>query len=230
MTNNQELSVEKEPELDGQMRLIDKPPGFTSFDVVKVVRRFANIRKVGHAGSLDPFASGLMIVCSGPATKLIETFMRMPKEYEGVFVLGRTTDTYDCEGKIISEDAVPRLTIEDIKSYTVPFLGTINQVPPMFSALKYKGVALYKYARKGEFVPRSARPVTIYDFNVLWFQSPRVGIQVRCGKGTYIRSLAHDLGTAIGCGAYVESLRRTKIGEYSVRDALPLERFREHCN
>jgi tRNA pseudouridine55 synthase len=230
MVNNIEFSLENEIKSGGAVKLIDKPAGITSFDVVRTVRRYANIRKVGHAGSLDPFATGLLIVCLGIATKSIEKFMGMPKEYEGVFVLGKATDTYDCEGNCTSINSVPELSVSELSSYISPFLGTIEQLPPLFSALKYKGVALYKYARKGEFVPRSPRLVTIYDISVLWFQSPRIGIHVRCGKGTYIRSLAHDLGAAIGCGAYVESLRRTKIGEYSVQEALPLERFQMRLN
>ena len=204
---------------------IDKPAGITSFGVVKIVRRFTGIRKVGHAGTLDPFATGLLIVCTGKATKKTEQFMDMPKEYETVFVLGKRTDTYDIAGEVIDSSPVPSLTEADILDSCGQFQGEIQQVPPMYSAKKHGGVPLYKLARKGITIDVSAKTISIYNIKIISYQSPRISLRVQCGRGTYIRSLANDLGNVLGCGAYVESLRRTKIGQYAISEAMSLAQF-----
>ncbi len=203
--------------------LIDKPAGITSFGVIRVVRRLLNVRKAGHAGTLDPLATGLLIVCIGKATKRTGEFMNLAKEYEAVAVLGKSTDTYDAAGAVIKERDVPPLSKENLIEISRRFTGNIQQIPPMFSAIKINGRPLYKRARRGEEVPRQARGITVHELEILWVDLPRFAVRVRCGKGTYIRSLVHDMGEAAGCGAFVESLRRTKIGDYSVRDALSLE-------
>lgn len=209
----------------GKMLLIDKPLKWTSFDAVKKVRILTKISKVGHAGTLDPLATGLLIICTGKYTKQINTYMAQEKEYTGTFTLGATTPTYDLESAPENSKAYAHLTEEDIRKATIPFIGDIKQIPPAHSAIKKDGVPVYKLARKGKEVKLDPRNVTINVFEIPKIEGPVVHFRVVCSTGTYIRSLANDLGMALGCGAYLSSLRRTKIGEFSVADAQTIEAF-----
>ncbi|MBU0674059.1 MAG: tRNA pseudouridine(55) synthase TruB [Proteobacteria bacterium] len=201
--------------------LVDKPVGPSSFRMVQLVRRAIGIKKTGHAGTLDPFASGLLVICAGrPATKLISSLMGGPKEYEATVSLGVETDTQDTEGRVTATRPVEQFSRETIETCLAGFVGEIAQTPPLYSALKHGGKPLYYYARKGIEIERQPRPVVIYgleciDLGPTWFT-----IRVRCGKGTYIRTLAADLGTALGCGAHLNSLRRTRSGFFSVDEAV----------
>lgn len=213
----------------GAALLIDKPKDWTSFDVVAKIRnrigKHLGVRKlkVGHAGTLDPLATGLLILCVGKATKQIEAFQGFYKEYVGTIKLGATTKTYDAEGEEENLIECAEITDDQIKTAIQDFIGVITQKPPIFSALKVKGKALYKYARKGEKVDIKTREVTVHEYTVLNYKHPYIKVQIKCSKGTYIRSLAHDLGQALGCGAYLADLRRTAIGEHSVKNALSIE-------
>lgn len=209
----------------GKVILIDKPLHWTSFDVVRKIRSTIKIKKVGHAGTLDPLATGLLIVCTGKFTKKINEYMAQVKEYTGTFTLGATTPTYDKES--IPENFAPfeHISEEDIKNATKQFLGEIQQYPPVYSAIKKEGVALYELARRGEEVDLKARTIFINEFEITKVELPVVTFRVLCGTGTYIRSLAHDMGVALGCGAYLSQLRRTKIGDYQVDDAVTMEGF-----
>lgn len=210
---------------EGKVLLIDKPLHWTSFDVVRKLRNLLQIKKIGHAGTLDPLASGLLIVCTGKFTKKINAYMAQEKEYTGHFTLGAVTPTYDLE----SEPEQPRdfsfVTAALLNEKLRQFTGAIEQFPPVYSAIKKDGVALYELARRGEEVDLKARPVTIYRFEITGVELPVVGFKVRCSTGTYIRSLAHDFGKALGCGAYLSSLRRTAIGDCNVDDAITIDRF-----
>lgn len=209
----------------GQVLLIDKPLDWTSFDVVRKLRRLVRTKKIGHAGTLDPLATGLLILCTGKFTKRINEYMAREKEYTGTIVLGASTPTYDLES-----DPVPlhnpgfvtrELTAETIASR---FTGEILQVPPAHSAIKIGGQRVYELARKGKEVKLEPRPVVIAAFEITEFRLPIVGFRVVCSTGTYIRSLANDLGAALGCGGYLGSLRRTRIGEFRVEEALTMEK------
>lgn len=199
--------------------LWDKKSGETSFDVVRQVRKLFGVKKVGHTGTLDPLATGLLIVAVGEATKLIEYMMADSKEYEVVAHFGFVSDSFDADGVIseVSAEVVSRSEIE--KAIVANFLGEISQVPPKFSALKIEGKRAYDLARAGTDFEMKARKVLIKEFEVLDFDWPRVGFRVSCGSGTYIRSLVHDLGQVLGVGAYVQELRRTMVGDFSVREA-----------
>lgn len=207
--------------------LIDKPAGITSHDVVDRVRRKLRMKKVGHAGTLDPAATGLMIVLVGKATKLSQYLMGLDKVYEGVVHLGQTTDTQDGEGDVLEERPVPELTVDDLKAVMKEFEGDQYQTPPMYSAKKINGVPLYKLARKGKEVEREARVIRIKSFELDAFTSPDLEFTVACSKGTYIRTLAHDFGEKLGCGAYLRDLRRTEIGDFEIEDSLELGEFEE---
>ena len=215
--------------LGGAALLVDKPKDWTSFDVVAKLRnrigKHLGVRKlkVGHAGTLDPLATGLLIICTGKATKQIEGFQGLYKQYTGTIKLGATTKTYDAEGEEENKCDCSAITEDQVKSAIQAFTGLITQRPPIFSALKVKGKALYKYARKGETVEIKTREVTVHEYTVLSFTNPFIEVQIKCSKGTYIRSLAHDLGQSLGCGAYLADLRRTAIGEHSVNEALSIE-------
>jgi len=197
-----------------------KPLGITSFDVVRKVRKASNIRKVGHAGTLDPFASGVLLMCIGPDTKKNDELMELMKEYEGVIHFGITTDTYDCEGVVTSRKLFKANSIDMIERVCSEFVGEIQQIPPMYSAVKQAGVPLYRIARKGKTVERKPKNVTIYSITVLNYTPPFLSLRVLCSKGTYIRTLAYDIGQKLGCGAYLKMLTRTRIGNYSVYDSL----------
>ncbi len=208
--------------LDGAL-LIDKPAAWTSHDVVAKVRGHFRLEKVGHCGTLDPMATGLLILVLGKATKLSEKLMSADKVYEGTLRLGETTDSYDADGELVEARSVPPLTLDDLNQAAASFSGDQLQVPPMVSAKKINGVPLYKLARKGQEVHREARPVHIYTYRFTEYEDPFAYFRVSCTKGTYVRSLAHDLGQKLGCGAHLTALRRVASGKFDLKDATPLE-------
>lgn len=205
---------------EGRVILIDKPMHWTSFDVVRKLRGFLQIKKIGHAGTLDPLASGLLIVCTGAFTKRINEFMKQEKEYTGSFTLGAVTPTYDLESQPENFRDISQLTEMDIRQACRQFIGTISQFPPVYSAIKKEGTPLYELARRGEAVELEARNITIHEMDITGIELPLVYFRVVCSTGTYIRSLAHDFGQSLGCGAYLSALRRTRIGDSRVEDAL----------
>lgn len=208
---------------EGKVILIDKPLHWTSFDVVRKIRNSLKIKKVGHAGTLDPLASGLLIICTGKFTKKINEYMAQQKEYTGTFTLGSTTPTYDSESNPENFKDYRQITETQIKEATKKFIGEIQQFPPIYSAIKKDGEALYELARRGEEVELKARTIIINEFEITKVELPIVTFRVLCGTGTYIRSLANDIGVALSCGAYLSALRRTKIGNYHVNNALTME-------
>ena len=219
--------------LEGQILLIDKPLEWTSFDAVNSIkwaikRRFSLRKiKVGHAGTLDPLASGLLVICTGRATKKIQEIQSAPKEYEGVITLGATTPSYDLETPIERHYPTDGIDDEMVQAMTASFTGKIEQVPPVYSAIRKEGKRLYEYARSGTKVDIKAREVEIMQFDILSVKMPEIGFRIRCSKGTYIRSLAHDFGRKLGCGGYLSALRRTRIGDYNVNNALHPKKFGE---
>lgn len=206
---------------DGAL-LVDKPAEWTSHDVVAKVRNHFRLEKVGHCGTLDPMATGLLVLVLGKATRLSERFMSADKIYDGTLRLGETTDSYDADGELTATQPVPPLTLDDLNGAASEFLGDLMQVPPMVSAKKIQGVALYKLARQGKEVPREPRLVHIHTFRFSEYEEPFGYFRVSCTKGTYVRSLAHDLGARLGCGAHLTALRRVGSGRFDVADALPL--------
>jgi len=218
---------------DGQILLIDKPLQWTSFQVVNklrwLIRKNFGIKKikVGHAGTLDPLASGLLIICTGKFTKRIQEFMGQTKEYTGTITLGATTPSYDLETEINETFATDHLSEEMIKETTLQFIGDIEQYPPIFSALKKDGKRLYEYARKGEEVAIMARKIRIDEFEITRIALPEVDFRVVCGKGTYIRSLAHDYGKALQSGGHLSMLRRTRIGDFTIEEAISPKTFED---
>jgi tRNA pseudouridine55 synthase len=215
------------PYLEGKLLLFDKPKNWTSFDLVRKVRNLTRISKVGHAGTLDPLATGLLIVCTGKFTKQINTYMGMEKEYTGTFTLGAVTPTYDLESDPQNFKDYTHLTVAAIENATKAFIGPILQVPPQHSAIKKEGKPVYLSARKGIIVEIEPRPVTIYSFDIIAIALPVVHFKVVCSTGTYIRSLANDFGAALGAGGYMSSLCRTRIGEYTLSEAKQLVDFEE---
>lgn len=203
----------------GEVFLIDKPLEWTSFDVVKKVRNALKIKKVGHAGTLDPLATGLLIICAGKMTKQIESFMGQEKEYTGTFVLGETTESFDLEKPVTPVADPSHLTIDDVKAAVAELTGDILQVPPMHSAIKVGGKRVYESARKGIDVKMEPRPVQVREFEITKFENHVVSFRISCSKGTYIRSLARDLGEKLGVGAYMSSLIRTRIGDFQLSEA-----------
>lgn len=216
---------------NGQVLLIDKPLEWTSFQVVNKlrwhIRKQFNIKKikVGHAGTLDPLASGLLIICTGKQTKNIHEYQGQEKEYTGTFTLGATTPSYDLETAVDQTFATEHITEKLLQETTHQFTGVIQQKPPIFSAIKKDGVRLYELARKGETTEIKAREVTISEFEITKIDLPTVDFRVVCSKGTYIRSLAYDFGVALSSGAHLSRLRRTKIGDYNVENAQSIEGF-----
>jgi len=202
--------------------LVDKPPKLTSHDVVDRLRRHFGFRKVGHCGTLDPAATGLLVIVLERATKLQANLMIEDKTYEGVMLLGVATDSQDGDGKVIAEKPVPALTEADIETVLAKFRGDLQQIPPMVSAIKHEGTPLYKLARKGKTIEREPRLVHIYDLRMLKLDLPRIHLRVTCTKGTYVRTLCHDIGETLGCGAHLAGLRRTRSGKFDVKDAKPL--------
>ncbi|WPR77083.1 tRNA pseudouridine(55) synthase TruB [Algoriphagus sp. NG3] len=203
----------------GEVFLINKPLEWTSFDVVKKVRNALKIKKVGHAGTLDPLATGLLIVCAGKMTKQIDTFMGQEKEYTGTFVIGATTDSFDLEQPVIPVSDPSSVTLDQVKMAVTELTGDILQIPPMHSAIKIDGKRVYESARKGKEVKMNPRPVTVSEFEITSFESPVVEFRIVCSKGTYIRSLARDLGEKLSVGAYMSSLCRTRIGDFKLSEA-----------
>lgn len=211
--------------LSGQVILIDKPANWTSFDVVAKVRRLIKVKKVGHAGTLDPLATGLLIVCTGKKTKEISNYQDQRKKYSGIITLGKSSPSMDLATDITEKSLPENLTEEKIHEVRNKFLGKIEQVPPMFSAIKHKGKALYKLARKGKEVEREPRQVEIYSFDITKIDLPEIHFEIACSKGTYIRVIANDFGNEIGSGGVLSLLRRTEIGDYNVDDAYKMNEF-----
>lgn len=225
------MSALKEQFLNGEIILIDKPLDWTSFQVVNkirwLIRSTFGIKKikVGHAGTLDPLASGLLILCTGKMTKSIEQFMGQEKEYTGTFTLGSTTPSYDLETEVDNTFPTDHITEELLQATLNQFVGTIDQYPPVFSALKKDGKRLYEFAREGIEVEIPARKVNIHSFELTQKVIPKVDFKVICSKGTYIRSLANDYGKALNSGAHLSALRRTRIGEFNIEHAISIEDF-----
>jgi len=213
---------------NGKIINIVKPKGWTSFKVVKHLKKYYKGLKVGHAGTLDPFASGILIVCVGKATKRVESVMDLEKEYIGEIELGKMTDTLDSEGKLLTQTKVGSFNFQQIEEVINGFKGEINQIPPMFSSLKVKGQRLYSLARKGIEIPRKPRKVMIYSIRVLSYRKPFITIRVVCSRGTYIRVLAQDIGEKLQCGAYLKRLIRNRIGNYRLKDSLSVDNFVIH--
>ena len=205
---------------------IYKPVGWTSFEVVKYVRNVLQIKKIGHAGTLDPFAEGVLLLCCGRETKSVTELMDLKKVYSGVMELGRVTNTLDISGNIVSSNIGKNITLEAIKKASQQFVGQIPQTPPMFSAVKVGGKRLYELARQEKSVVRKSRLITIYDFTVHTYEPPLVDFTLECSKGTYVRALAQDFGAELNCDAYLKILKREKIGNFSAREAISINRLR----
>ncbi|MEP6617587.1 MAG: tRNA pseudouridine(55) synthase TruB [Ginsengibacter sp.] len=213
--------------LEGKLLLINKPLGWTSFDVIRKLRSVTKVKKMGHAGTLDPLATGLLIICTGRFTKNINQYMGAEKEYTGTFTLGAITPTFDLESAPQDFKPVDLLTNAMLENKAKQFLGEIEQVPPVHSAIKQEGKPVYLLARKGMDVKMVPRKITIREFEITGVEIPVVKFRVVCTTGTYIRSLAFDFGKSLGCGAYLSSLCRTRIGEFTIRDAETPEEFAE---
>jgi tRNA pseudouridine55 synthase len=207
---------------DGVLPL-DKPSGPTSHDVVADVRRTFGLKKVGHGGTLDPQATGLLVLLLGKGTKMSSAFLGSDKTYEGVMHLGVATDSQDAQGAVIRQGDASGVTVEQVAAGMAKLTGDLYQTPPMVSAIKFEGVPLYKHARRGNVVEREPRLIHVYEFRILEAALPRVRFVVRCTKGTYVRTLCADVGDALGCGAHLAELRRTQCGDLSIGDALPLD-------
>ena len=212
---------------EGKVLLINKPLHWTSFDVVRKIRNRIRIKKVGHAGTLDPLATGLLIVCTGKFTKKINEYMAQEKEYTGTITLGAITPTYDLESEPENFKPIDDITPEKIHAATIPLTGEIQQVPPAHSAIKKDGKPVYLLARKGQEVKLEPRTIFIKEFVITCIELPLLHFKVTCSTGTYIRSLANDFGVALGCGAYLSSLCRTRIGDYTVKESQTIEAFLE---
>jgi tRNA pseudouridine55 synthase len=207
--------------------VIDKPVGLTSHDVVQIIRRGTGIRRAGHTGTLDPRASGVLVVLIGPAVRLSEYVSASDKRYQATIRLGSSTDTYDAEGRVTNSAPVGNITEDEFQETLEKFVGEIEQVPPPYSAIKVQGKKAYEMAREGEEVNLEPRTIKVYSLELLEWAPPEAVIDVFCSSGTYVRSLANDLGNALGCGAHLVGLRRTKSGRFTLRDAVPLRRLQE---
>lgn len=222
--------------LDGQILLINKPLGWTSFDIVKKIKNLIRTKyslkkiKVGHAGTLDPLATGLLIVCTGKFTKLISKIQGQEKTYTGTITLGGTTPSYDLETEVDNNYETAHITEELIKESTTQFIGEINQKPPIFSALKKGGERLYEIARRGETIEIESRKVTVREFTITSIENLEVNFEIKCSKGTYIRSIAHDFGAALNSGGHLSKLCRISIGEYQLSEAIDVETFKKLLN
>jgi len=210
---------------EGRVILINKELRWTSFDVVKKIRNLVRIKKVGHAGTLDPLATGLLIVCTGKMTKQINQFMDQEKEYTGAMVLGKTTPSVDLETEIDSDTSIDHITEEDVRNTVQKFTGKLMQTPPIYSALKKDGEPLYKKARKGEYVKIDPRPVEAKEFEITEINFPEIRFRLVCSKGFYVRSLVRDFGESLGVGAYMSKLERTRIGNNKLEDAQSIDDF-----
>jgi tRNA pseudouridine55 synthase len=207
----------------GYFILVDKPRDYSSARVVNLIKRKFKVKKAGHSGTLDPKATGLMVVCTGKMTKELNSLLGADKEYEGIFMLGETTPSFDSETEVIERKPADNVTKGMLAEAVKKFTGEIEQIPPMYSAIKHKGKPLYKYAVKGHEVERKPRKVVIKEFDVTGFNLPEVSFRILCSKGTYIRTLANDFGKLLGTGAYLKDLRRTKIGSCEISEALKLD-------
>lgn len=205
--------------------LVDKPTGMTSHDVVYKIRRHFNLKKVGHGGTLDPAATGLLIILLGRGTRVSNRFMSSDKTYEGTLTLGITTDSQDADGQVLKETDASGITREQLESIISTFKGDMFQIPPMVSAIKMAGVPLYKLARQGEEIERKPRFIHLYDFRLLEYAPPRGTFVVRCSKGTYVRTLCHDIGEKLGVGAHLSQLRRTETAGYNVSQAVTVDQL-----
>ena len=214
----------------GEEILIDKPFGWSSFKVVYEIRNSIGWLKIGHAGTLDPFATGLLILCTGKKTKSISEFQDLDKTYSGTITLGKATPSMDLETETLSEKPFSHITEEQIYLLKEEFTGKIMQVPPMYSAIKQNGKNLYKLARKGKTVERQPREINVSGFKISKIELPFVHFEIICSKGTYLRVIANDFGEKLGCGGVLSSLRRSKIGDFSVENALSVEEFKERLN
>ena len=210
---------------EGKVLLINKPLRWTSFDAVRKIRNLIGIKKVGHAGTLDPLATGLLIVCTGKFTKKINEYMAKEKEYTGTISLGAVTPTYDLESEPQDFKPFDHISIEQLQQAAHSFTGEILQTPPIHSAIKKEGKRVYELARKGIDVKLDPRPVTITEFEIIKLELAKVEFRVVCSTGTYIRSLANDFGAELGCGGYLSSLCRTRIGDFLLKDAMTMEEF-----
>ncbi|MDZ7261891.1 MAG: tRNA pseudouridine(55) synthase TruB [candidate division KSB1 bacterium] len=211
--------------VEGEILNINKPPGWTSFDVVKKIRKLTGWKKVGHAGTLDPFATGVLLILSGQATQKAQQLMNLKKEYVGEIQLGVITDTLDVTGKILEVRPVPEYPFQRVQEVCQKFVGQIQQIPPMYSALKVQGVRLYRLARAGKEISLKPRQVNIDAIEILEINYPVLKIKVTCSKGTYIRALARDIGEALGCGGCLKTLVRTKVGHFRLEDSWELSRL-----
>jgi tRNA pseudouridine55 synthase len=209
----------------GQVLLINKPLHWTSFDVVRKIRNLIKTKKVGHAGTLDPLATGLLILCTGKFTKKINEYMAQEKEYTGTFTLGATTPTYDLESEPENFKPVENISEENIYAATKKFVGEIMQIPPAHSAIKLEGKRVYELARQGKEVKLEPRKISVSEFSITKIEMPKIHFKVVCSTGTYIRSLAYDFGIELGCGGYLSSLCRTRIGSFKLEDAMTIEEF-----
>lgn len=218
---------ELSPNQDGRVILINKELQWTSFDVVKKIRNLLRIKKVGHAGTLDPLATGLLIVCSGKMTKQINQFMDQEKEYTGTMVLGKTTPSVDLETEFDSENSIEHIEEKQVINLTKKFIGHIMQTPPIYSAIKKDGEPLYKKARKGEKVKIDPRPVESKQFEITEINFPVIRFRLVCSKGFYVRSLVRDFGESLGVGAYMSSLERTRIGNFKIENAQSIDEFKQ---
>lgn len=222
-------SLQSDELVSGALLLIDKPQGWTSFDAVNkiknLVRRKYDLKKfkIGHSGTLDPMATGLLLVCTGSWTKQLHQLQGLDKKYIGEITLGVETDTYDAEGKVVCSKEVPPLKAEFLNSCLQQFIGDIQQLPPAYSAIKKDGKPLYALARAGKEVKTKPRNVTVHSIKLVEFNSPKIILEVHSGSGFYVRSLAHDIGDILGCGGHLSGLRRTSIGQYKLDDAMSME-------
>ena len=216
------MSLLPPKEMEGVL-LVDKPKGLTSHDVVYRLRRKLQMKRIGHAGTLDPMATGLLVMLIGKATRISQYLISVDKIYEGEATLGITTDSQDAEGQVLETRPVPSITEESLRATMKAFLGDQYQTPPMFSAIKIGGVPLYKLARKGEEVVREPRFIRVASFDLLSFETPRINFVLHCTKGTYVRTIAHDLGAKLECGAHLSALRRTGSGHFTISQCTPLD-------
>lgn len=210
---------------EGGIYLIDKPKDYSSARVVNIIKKKLNVKKAGHSGTLDPKASGLMIVCTNKMTKFLGELLETDKEYTGIMILGESTESYDSETEVIKKCSLDNFDKDSVRKTVEYFLGEIEQVPPMYSAIKHKGKPLYKYARKNKVIERLPRKIFIKEFEIAKISLPEVAFRVVCSKGTYIRSLVNDFGEKLGTGAYLKELRRTRIGSYDIKDSIKLNNF-----
>jgi len=218
------MSLQPPKEIEGVL-LVDKPKGLTSHDVVYHLRRKLQMKKIGHAGTLDPMATGVLVMLIGKATRISQYLMSVDKVYEGEATLGVVTDSQDAEGEVMETRPVPELTEAGVRALMKTFLGDQYQTPPMHSAIKIGGVPLYKMARKGEEVEREPRFIRIASFDLLSFAPPKLTFRLACTKGTYVRTVANDLGQKLGCGAHLSELRRTGSGKFTIEQCLPLDQI-----